>query len=529
VTRPSPWTSAVAAIALCAALSVTSAEAASSACQPAGAHGAKVCRNARPGARTSLALKIGARSVVAQGLLLTRGTATTYRFKYSVAGSQAAFTRSAHTPLSHAPVLVWATLRGLRPDRAYRYQVIASNRFGTSYGTIERFVTTSRTARTSASPKPVRPATPITAPIGSSTSPPATPPTPTPAQTPTTPAAPDTGPATTILAPVTSNQPAPARSMLWGADIGTQLTGTLAPWDMTPVTDFAQMVGKAPSVLPFNIPFLECDSAPCYWYWFPTALMNSIRGYGAIPMINWGSMSSPLNVDEPGFSLSNVINGVYDTYIRQFAQEAKAWGDPFFLRFDWEMNGNWFPWNEGVNGNQPGQFITAWRHVHDIFASAGATNVNWVWCPAVTETGVTTSLSELYPGDSYVDWTCVDGYNWGTALHGPNGWQTFDQVFGATYDDITTAIAPAKPMMIGEVGASETGGSKAAWITDMFNELTTVYSQIQALLWFDKDESIDAAVETSASSLAAFSHGVAGSQYLTNGYSGLNASTIGFS
>ena len=47
------------------------------------------------------------------------------------------------------------------------------------------------------------------------------------------------------------------------------------------------------------------------------------------------------------------------------------------------MNGNWFAWMEGVNGNQPGEYVAAWRHVHDIFTAVGATNVSWVWCPNV--------------------------------------------------------------------------------------------------------------------------------------------------
>ena len=78
-----------------------------------------------------------------------------------------------------------------------------------------------------------------------------------------------------------------------------------------------------------------------------------------------------------------MIAGRYDEYIREFAEEARAWGHPFFLRFNWEMNGDWFPWSEGVNGNPSGEYVAAWRHVHDIFAAVGATNVTWVWCPFV--------------------------------------------------------------------------------------------------------------------------------------------------
>ena len=33
---------------------------------------------------------------------------------------------------------------------------------------------------------------------------------------------------------------------------------------------------------------------------------------------------------------------------------------------------------------------------------------------------------DYYPGDEYVDWTGVDGYNWGVRN---GGWQSFEQVF----------------------------------------------------------------------------------------------------
>jgi mannan endo-1,4-beta-mannosidase len=38
------------------------------------------------------------------------------------------------------------------------------------------------------------------------------------------------------------------------------------------------------------------------------------------------------------------------------------------------MNGNWFSWN-GDSANRPADFVAMWRHVHDLFAHEGATNV----------------------------------------------------------------------------------------------------------------------------------------------------------
>ncbi len=148
-----------------------------------------------------------------------------------------------------------------------------------------------------------------------------------------------------------------------------------------------------------------------------------------------------------------MIEGHHDAYIREFAEAAKAWGHPFFLRFNWEMNGNWFRWSEGVNGNQAGEYVAAWRHVHDIFTQVGATNATWVWCPNVDPESKLHDLASLYPGDEYVDWTGLDGYNWGTNPARPDRWRSFDDLFKSTYDRITETIAPGKPLIISEVGS----------------------------------------------------------------------------
>jgi hypothetical protein len=330
--------------------------------------------------------------------------------------------------------------------------------------------------------------------------------------------------------PEPAPEPAPAPQpssgpLYWGATIGSHLTGNQAPWDMTAVSKFEEGVHKKASMIQFFQPFANCNPG-CSFYKFPTSPMESIRLHGSIPVLSWSSQSIPSTKVEPDFQLSDVISGRYDSYIREFATQAKAWNHPFFLRFNWEMNGNWFPWHEGVNGNQPGESAKAWRHVHDIFSAVGVTNATWTWCPNVDYSG-STSLSSLYPGDSYVDWTCLDGYNWGTNPNKPDKWKSFDTVYKATYQKIVETIAPGKPMMIGEIASSEYGGSKAAWIKDMLAKLPTNYPQIRALLWFDKfDSSMDWPIETSGSATAAFGEGIQSSAYLANSFTSLSATKV---
>ena len=315
----------------------------------------------------------------------------------------------------------------------------------------------------------------------------------------------------------------------WGAWIGNQLTGTEAPWDMGAVTKFEQMAGKPVSVVNFSSPFANCTSSPCSFYQFPESEMEGIRGHGAIPFFSWGSQSLPVpsNLSEPNFQLSDVIAGTYDSYIREWAEAAKAWGHPFFLRFNWEMNGNWFLWSEGVNGNQPGEYVAAWRHVHDIFASVGATNATWVWCPNVDPRHKLQNLASLYPGDEYVDWTGLDGYNWGANPVRPSGWMSFNELFQSTYDEITETIAPSKPLIVSEVGSTEVGGSKAAWIADALKSATTEYPQLRGLLWFEKyDDGMDWPIETSPQAAAAFAAGIQSGDFVGNSFASAAAGTI---
>jgi hypothetical protein len=316
----------------------------------------------------------------------------------------------------------------------------------------------------------------------------------------------------------------PGAPLYWGATIGDQLTGEQAPWDMDAVSKFEETAGKKLSLVNFFSPFANCASK-CSFYKFPTDPMENIREHGAIPVFSWSSQSIPSSLNEPDFQLADVIDGSYDSYIREFAEDARDWGHPFFLRFNWEMNGNWFSWSEGVNGNHSGEFVAAWRHVHDIFSSVGASNVSWVWCPNVDPTSkLQTSVASNYPGDEYVDWTGLDGYNWGPSK---GGWTSFDSLYNATYHAITDTVAPSKPMMIGEMGSSESGGSKASWISETLAEIPSEYPKIRGMLWFDTfDDGMDWPIESSSSASSAFASGIQNAAYRTNTYADLGAGPI---
>ena len=309
----------------------------------------------------------------------------------------------------------------------------------------------------------------------------------------------------------------------WGANIQGSLYGYGSPpWDWRAVDTFESHAGKKISLLALGSLWGSSSNT------FPTSAMTTIRNNGSIPFYNWASTSCSCPND-PNYQLSDIIGGHYDSYIRTFATAAKAWGHPFFLRFDWEMNlKGTYPWIQTVNGNSSGQYVTMWRHVHDIFTSVGATNVTWVWCPNVEYIGSYKPLTSLYPGDSYVDWTCIDGYNWGTNPTTPGHvWQSFSSVIGPTYSNLTGTVAPSKPLLIGETASSEYGGSKSAWITDMLGtQLPKYFPKIKAFLWFNWKDKADWPIETSSSAQSAFAAGIKSSYYAANDFASLGGTKV---
>jgi len=113
------------------------------------------------------------------------------------------------------------------------------------------------------------------------------------------------------------------------------------------------------------------------------ASADLVVGRGATPLLTWEPWNSAAGVNQPTYRLSAIANGTHDALVRRWATQIKAWGKPLMLRFAHEMNGNWYPWSEGVNGNAAGQYVPAYRRVVTLFRSVGVTNVTWVWSPNV--------------------------------------------------------------------------------------------------------------------------------------------------
>jgi beta-mannanase len=221
----------------------------------------------------------------------------------------------------------------------------------------------------------------------------------------------------------------------------------------------------------------------------------------------WGDGS--LGPEQPAYALAHLLRGDFDGYVRHWAEGAKAWGEPLLLRFAPEMNGDWNSWSPGINGNTASEYVAVWRHVHAIFESVGAANVEWVWSPNASFRG-STPIGRLYPGDAYVDWVGIDGYNWGTSRPGTH-WQTFAEVFQPTIRAMRGITH--KPLMLAEVGSAEQGGNKARWISGFFASLRQ-NRDILAFVWFDYDKEADWRLDSSPPARASFAAHVAARRYL---------------
>ncbi|MBN2530749.1 MAG: hypothetical protein JXR76_30455 [Deltaproteobacteria bacterium] len=211
---------------------------------------------------------------------------------------------------------------------------------------------------------------------------------------------------------------------------------------------------------------------------------------GRIPLVNWEVFNA---------SLDDIIDGEYDSMLAKRAEAARKLNADFFLDFGAEMNGDWSPWGGAQNGKSADKYLAAYRHIHDAFD--GVDNIIWLWCPNVTDEPRTdwNATMNYYPGDDYVDWTCVDGYNWGTA--GGGGWQSFKDVFKNIYPKLADK---QKPIMIGEMASAEGGGDKASFIENIVPTLQKDFPLIKSLVWFDINKETDWRISSSAQSEAAF-------------------------
>jgi endoglucanase len=227
---------------------------------------------------------------------------------------------------------------------------------------------------------------------------------------------------------------------------------------------------------------------------FYRSQMHPITAIGAVPMITWDPA-----VNGIGLPLDKVASGKYDSYIRAAAAEARRFKRRVYIRLGHEMNLHGSPWGPGHVGDSPKAFVAAWRHVVTIFRRRGARNVEWVWSPNVNCDGKC-PFTKYYPGNRWVAWVGLDGYNYGPIDHDP--WMSFERIFARSYSILTRLSS--RPVMIAETSCVQLGGNKARWISAIGPALARRFRRVRALTWFERIKEADWRIDSSPAALAAF-------------------------
>jgi hypothetical protein len=237
--------------------------------------------------------------------------------------------------------------------------------------------------------------------------------------------------------------------------------------------------------------------------------LPNIWANGNVPVVSWepylcSASSTPNDVEV------RAARGDYDAYLRAWADRMKAFvSGPdgslgtaddrrVYIRLAHEMNGNWYPWGAAMGGNSAAHYILMWQRVRGIFWEKGldARTVQWIW--AVNHEDVGPARAEdYYPGDAYVDWIGIDGYNWG-ASQSWSTWTAPDAVFGSMVARLRSISA--KPLALTETASSSaTPGAvnvaaKSQWITQLFAYATAPATGARMIVWFNEDKETDWAV-----------------------------------
>lgn len=251
----------------------------------------------------------------------------------------------------------------------------------------------------------------------------------------------------------------------------------------------------------------------------PVGSLNAIDAAGEVPVIALEPWDPSKGPNQPAWSLSTTIAGDHDADYKRWADRLASLPYKVILRPMSEMNGNWYPWAVGADGNTVQQYIKAWRHIYNLFEEAGATNVWWMFAPTTPYPG-STPIAQVFPGLRYVNVLGIDGYNWGD--DGVSmAWVDPAALFSEPIRELR-ALNTGLPIMIAEMGSAEDDSDparKADWIMGFFDYVEHVPG-LTGFIWFDIDKEKDWRANSSAASWAAFVTGISQMNEIGEGHSG---------
>lgn len=193
--------------------------------------------------------------------------------------------------------------------------------------------------------------------------------------------------------------------------------------------------------------------------------------------------------DRSRYQWRGVADGMYDDHLEEQAKGIAALGVPVFVTFEQEANQR--RKREMLGSTR--DFVAAWRHVHNLYRRAGATNVIWTWVMTGSRRNLD-AAARMWPGNQYVDWISWNVYNQSGCTSGeidPGKYVSFEDKLRVFYDFVKRrgpgiGMDVHKPMMISEAGTAQYAGDltrSADWYAAIPAALER-YPQVKAVgLW----------------------------------------------
>ncbi len=187
-------------------------------------------------------------------------------------------------------------------------------------------------------------------------------------------------------------------------------------------------------------------------------------------------------------NLKDVRDGAYDSKLADLIGDIKDDGREISVRPLHEFNGDWDSWDVFYPGNNPEDFIPAWKHVVKIFRERQAPvkmQLNYNRLNGFDKrkrVNDTTPFVELYPGDDWVDMVVITSYNRAYTDPFHQYWRDFNDEFDGAYNQVLAMTD--KPIGIAEMGTTSYGGDKPKWILDAFIYIKHKYTKVVQVTWF---------------------------------------------
>lgn len=219
-------------------------------------------------------------------------------------------------------------------------------------------------------------------------------------------------------------------------------------------------------------------------------------------LISWLPDKGSDTVKAPGYRLSAIAAGKFDKDLRALALQIKALPHGAIVRPMPDPNTPWYAWSGTVNGNRPGDYVPAWKHVRKVLTKAAGKKVKLLWSVYARSVpdDKKNALGVYFPGAKQVDLVGAAAYNFGNAQG--LTWTAPADLFLPAYGTIQKLAK--KPFWISETGTTAKGGDKGAWIGAL-GQLGKTMPKLSGVVWYDvRDSTGDFRVPRSGAAAAAF-------------------------